>query len=72
LTIGDEQYQLRFGYIPAPDITGNALSTLGMQGDTVDDDRHIDDAVSYLRENRADNGLWLGVRGRATPTAPPV
>jgi len=46
LTIGDEQYQLRFGYIPAPDITGNALSTLGMQGDTVDDDRHIDDAVS--------------------------
>ena len=64
LTIGDEQYQLRFGYIPAPDITGNALSTLGMQGDTVDDDRHIDDAVSYLRENRADNGLWLGVRGQ--------
>lgn len=63
-TVGDEQYQLLFGYIPSPDITGNALSALGKQGDTVDNDRHIDDAVSYLRDNQAANGLWLGVWGQ--------
>lgn len=57
----DGLYRLFFGRVTAPDVTGGVLSALGKLGHTVDDSEAVADAVDYLADARANNGMWLGV-----------
>lgn len=62
-TTGNETYRRLLANHPAPGVTGHALEALGEQGYTVENNESVRQAVSYLLENRASNGLWMGVWG---------
>jgi len=59
---GTRTYRSLFGEHPAPGVTGHALEALGSQGYTTDNES-VRQAVSYLLDNRASNGMWMGVWG---------
>lgn len=61
----DAVYRRFFDRNRSPDVTGGALSALGSLGYTAADTEGIRDAIEWLADARADNGLWVGIWGQA-------
>lgn len=63
--MNDGMYRRFFGRNRSPDITGGSLSALGKLGYTIDNSQSVRDAVEWLKEARADNGMWVAIWGEA-------
>lgn len=63
LVMGDQRYDVLMASKHSPDVTGHALETLGRYGATTENDPAVRNAVRYLLDSQADNGLWQGVWG---------
>ena len=62
---GKELYTQLFTNHPAPDVTGHALTAVGRNGHTVENNESVRAALEYLERAQTDDGTWDAVWGRS-------